>query len=189
MVIGVISSLLATVIVAIVALLWRNRRNHHFLHPRLLVDGRTRISFATILRIKDDDCYVLFRASSRPTYGPPGGIFKYYPGAQRRLDELEYQDETRPKGLEERRRRDLRGFIPARSITDFERWFDSGRDRESAVDALRRELAEEVGEVGHAELAGEAAALTFTHVRTVTEGPRHETGSEYANLRRFEVYD
>lgn len=191
MVTGVLASLIAAVIFAAAAFLWRHRSNQLLRHPNLLFSRkvRIRVSFAAILRIKDDDCFVLFRASSRPSFGPPGGVFKYNPAAQRELDRLEYQDEARPKIVGERRRRDLRGFIPARSMAGFTHWFKQDVDRETATEALRRELAEEVAEVGHAELAADVAALTFIRVRTVEEGPRREHRSEYFTLRRFEIYD
>jgi SMODS-associated NUDIX domain len=186
---GVLSSLLAAVIFAVGAFFWRYRKNRRLLRPALLIGKKVRVSFSVILRVKDDDCFVLFRASSRPSYGPPGGVFKYYPAAQNELDNLEYQDEVRPKIVGERRRLDLRGFIPGRSTAGFRRWFNTGVNRESATEALRRELAEEVAEVGHAELAANVGTLAFTYVRAVEEGPRREHGSGYLNLRRFEIYD
>lgn len=84
---------------------------------------------------------------------------------------------------------DLRGFIPASSVGKFLRWLDTGVDREPAIECLRRELREELGETGHPDLIKHVAALEFRRVRAVHEGPQHVPGKEYRQIRYVEVYE
>lgn len=189
MVIGTLSSLCAAALAAAVTFLWRNRSNFDLIRSKFLVRTMVRVSFSAILRVRDGDCYVLYAAGSRPSFSPPGGVFKYYNSAQRALDKLKYVDETRPGTTGERRRFDLRGFIPARSVLGFVHWFDKAAGRESAAECLFRETVEELIELRHPKLASGVSKPAFTHVRTVTEKLRREPGSDYLHLRRFEVYD
>jgi hypothetical protein len=148
-----------------------------------------RISFSALLRIKDDDGYVLFHSPNRPaSYGPPGGVLKYYEPVTRWLEQLGFQ-EDRFHSQSAQMRADLRGFLPARSVRAFLRWFDSGAYREDVVECLHRELVEELGEVGLPHLTGDVRGLAFASVRTVVEGPHPVPGKDYRQLRRFEVHD
>ncbi|WP_157233082.1 hypothetical protein [Kibdelosporangium phytohabitans] len=148
-----------------------------------------RISFSALLRVVDDDRYVLFASRTRPgACGPPGGVFKYFAPAARILESLEFQQER--IGVQpERARWDLRGLLPASAVREVQKWFLTGAYRETATECLRRELHEELHEVGLAHLAPQASSLAFSHVRTVVEGPHPVHGRPYWQLRRFEVYD
>lgn len=84
---------------------------------------------------------------------------------------------------------DLRGLLPARSLRRFLSWFRSGAYREGSGDCLRRELVEEMDEVGLPPAGDGLGELEFTHVRTVSEGPDAVPGKHYRQLRRFEVFD
>jgi hypothetical protein len=147
------------------------------------------VSFSVLLRIRDNDRYVLFDSLSRPgSYGPPGGVVKYFPAAMGILEQLGFQQETRslsaePTGC------DLRGLVPVRSARHFLRWFDTGAYREDAVECLRRELAEELGEVGFTNLDVDSHALGFRPVRTVIEGPDTVPHRQFLQLRRFEIFE
>jgi hypothetical protein len=150
---------------------------------------RVRVSFAAILRIRDDDGIVLFEAGSRPgAFTPPGGVFKYFGPAADVLDRLGFRPE-RWTDRESDMRNDLRGVLPARSVPEFLRWFDSGAYREDSTECLRRELTEELTEVGFPALAGEAPNLSFAHFGTVVEGPCAVPSKPYRQLRRFEFHD
>jgi hypothetical protein len=149
--------------------------------------GTVRVSFAAILRIKADDRYVLFRTPSRPgTFSPPGGVFKYFPPAERLLEEMGFR-EDRIDLFAEVMRFDLRGFIPATAAKDFCRWFASGAYREDTTECLRRELGEELAECGLEPLIPRTRRLSFSTVRTVSEGPDAVPGQTYRQLRRFVV--
>ncbi|MEV0675522.1 hypothetical protein AB0I60_03260 [Actinosynnema sp. NPDC050436] len=148
-----------------------------------------RISFSALLRVRDDDRYVLFHSPTRPgVCGPPGGVVKYLPPAAGLLERLGFDEELTPPHVEVART-DLRGVLPARSVRGFLAWFATGAYREHAEDCLRRELAEEAGEVGIGPLAENPHDLRFSHVRTVVEGPAPVPGKPYRQLRRFEVHD
>jgi hypothetical protein len=148
-----------------------------------------RVSFSALLRVRDEGRYVLFHTSWRPgLFSPPGGVFKYFDPAGPQLERLGFREQwisTRREVM----KRDLRGFLPARSARRFRRWFESGAYREDAAECLRRELIEELGEVGYPQLAAEARGLTFAHVGTTYEGPFPVPGKAYRQLRRFEVHD
>lgn len=152
--------------------------------------GRTvRVSYSALLRIKDDDRYVLFGSGSRPgAFTPPGGVIKYFAPAADFLEHLDFRADRwveRAAGM----RGDLRGLLPARHVPEFRRWFASGAYRECAQECLVREMTEELAEVGFPELAAYVPALRFAPLRTKIEGPTAVPGKPYAQLRRFEFYD
>jgi hypothetical protein len=180
----IVAGLITSALSAMAMLLWRHR-------VRMLAPARqVRVSFCALLRIRDDDRYVLFHAINRPgSYGPPGGVYKYDRDGEAHLESLGFQDEPKPAGRLADMRHDLRGFINSRSTRAFLRWFDSGAGRESATECLRRELAEELAEVNHPELIPEVATLEFTPVRVIRQSPHPEPGSDHLHLRRFEIYD
>jgi SMODS-associated NUDIX domain len=147
-----------------------------------------RVSMSVLLRIKDDNRFVLFRLQSRPdSYGPPGGVYKYFPPAARVLDNLDFHEE-RASREPELTRSDLRGLLPAKAVPEFVRWFESNAYREGADECLRRELREELSEVGLPQLTAAIAHLDYTRLRTVTEGPHEVAGKSYRQLRRFDVH-
>jgi hypothetical protein len=146
-----------------------------------------RVSFSSLLRVKYDDSYVLFHAQFRPgSFGPPGGVYKYFDPAVRILEGLGFE-EDHPGRFIDVTRYDIRGFLPAGSVRGFLRWFASGCYREDAVECLHRELVEELVEVGVPELVDDVPGLTFTHLRSVVEGPGPAPGRNYRQLRRFDV--
>ncbi|WP_433261778.1 hypothetical protein ACQPZF_27745 [Actinosynnema sp. CS-041913] len=148
-----------------------------------------RISFSALLRVRDDDRFVLFHSPTRPgVCGPPGGVIKYFPPAAGVLERLGFDEERTPPRIEVAGM-DLRGLLPAGSVRRFLAWFATGAYREHAEDCLRRELAEESLEVGLGPTAENLHEARFAHVRTVVEGPAAVPGKPYRQLRRFEVYD
>jgi hypothetical protein len=159
---------------------------------RLPVDTArvVRVSMSVLLRVRDDDRYVLFHSPSRPgAYGPPGGVVKYFPPAAGILETVGFTAERPDVPFDGRRQYDLRGFVPASAVRDFLRWFASRAYRETPEECLHRELAEELADVGLDDMAGDARRLTFVPVRGVTEGPDDVPGKPYLQLRRFEVHE
>lgn len=148
-----------------------------------------RVSLSALLRIRDNDRYVLLDSLSRPgSYGPPGGAIKYFPAATGILEQFDFQQETRslraePTGF------DLRGLVPARSLSGFLHWFDTGAYREDPIECLQRELTEELGEVGLPDVEVDTHALAFRPVRTVIEGPDIVPHRPFLQLRRFEILE
>ncbi|WP_146060302.1 hypothetical protein [Amycolatopsis sp. CA-128772] len=148
---------------------------------------RVRISFSVLLRLAEDDRFVLFDAPKRPgAFGPPGGVVKYFPPAGRILDSLGFQPE-RTGSPHRKLKADLRGILPGGALRRFRTWFASGSYRETADECLRRELREELAEVGVHGLDRVVSELRFTAVRTVREGPHHVPGKNYRQLRGFDV--
>jgi hypothetical protein len=148
-----------------------------------------RISFSALLRVKEDDRYLLFDTPSRPaSYGPPGGVIKYFEPALRTLGRLGFR-EDRSRTRSEQMRSDLRGLLPTGAVREFRRWFASGAYREDATECLHRELVEELGQVGHPCQPAELYDVEFVPVRVVMEGPHAVPNRQFRQLRRFEVYD
>ncbi|MFI8306661.1 hypothetical protein ACIF80_25140 [Streptomyces sp. NPDC085927] len=171
----------------IASVLWNNRRRLRVLGVSWRLAREVRVSVASLLRVQDDDGYVLVHSPYRPgSYGPPGGVVKYHPSARPALDRLGFREELR---VDQRMRGDLRGFLPGRALPGFVRWFDRREDRESALECVRRELAEELAEIGHQELAVGIDRLHFTHVRDVVDGPIKVPGRSYRVVRLFDVWD
>ncbi|WP_018686592.1 hypothetical protein [Actinokineospora enzanensis] len=149
---------------------------------------QVRVSLSMLLRIREDERFVLFHSINRPgLYGPPSGVVKYFPPAVPVLEEVGFRPErTGPNTLQWA---DLRGFLPDHGLRDFLRWFESGAYRESSRECLVREFTEELGEVGLPHLAADMGELDHRLVRTVSEGPHDVPGKQYKQFRRFEVYD
>ncbi|ALV30666.1 HU-CCDC81 and SPOR domain-containing protein [Streptomyces sp. CdTB01] len=166
---------------------WLHRR-----HMKLLVScwlrprKRVRVSVSVLLRLQDDDCYVLFASVRRPgSYGPPGGVAKYRPSATSALRRLGFQEESRQRPD---MRHDLRGFIPGWSLAGFARWWNTAEQRENFGECLSRELAEELAEVGYPGLAGShVGGMAFLLMHTVIDGPRSAPGRPYRQIRFFEI--
>lgn len=140
---------------------------------------------AVLLRVPGaDGRFVLFDNGSR--FGPPGGALAYRPGARAALTELGWRPERRAgaDGLV-----DLRGFVPIERLADFREWFDSGADREDAADGLRRELIEELAEVGVGELVARVGGVVFGGAGTVVEGPAIVADRSFRQLRSLTLFD
>ncbi|CAM5704619.1 SMODS-associated NUDIX domain-containing protein [Streptomyces aurantiogriseus] len=167
--------------------IWQNRRHLTLLRVLLTPWSRTRISVAVLLRLHDEDHFVLFGSATRPgAFGPPGGVVKYQESAKPFLEKLGFEPESRARDV---MRHDLRGFLSAARVLRFARWVHRGADREPATECLRRELVEELGEVGHEELVPLAREVSFRPVRKVIDGPMKVAGESYRQIRFFEVYD
>jgi hypothetical protein len=113
-------------------------------------------------------------------------VFKYFPPAERLLEEMGFR-EDRIDLFAEDMRFDLRGFMPAAATKDFCRWFASGAYREDTTECLRRELGEELAECGLGPLVPYSRQLSFSLVRAVSAGPDAVPGRAYRQLRRFAV--
>lgn len=111
---------------------------------------------------------------------------KYQEGARRTLERLGFEPEGRNREV---MRHDLRGFLGALRVLGFARWLSKEVDRETATDCLRRELVEELGEVGHEELVPLAREVGFRSARRVIDGPLKVPGETYKQIRFFDVYD
>jgi hypothetical protein len=171
----------------IASTMWRNRGHVALLLCSLRFGRRVRVSVAALLRVEHDGIYVLVHSPLRPNvYGPFGGAAKYRPAARPRLDALRFQEERR---VDERMEHDLRGFLPFSALTAFARWLATGENHESATECLRRELVEELAEVGHPDLSTNVHEIHFNRVRKVVDGPRKVSGRDYHQIRFLEVWD
>ncbi|MFI6929769.1 hypothetical protein [Streptomyces sp. NPDC050287] len=183
----IVGGIAVALLTAIGRMLWQNRRHLTLLRVLLMPRTRVRVSVAVLLRLHEEDHYVLFGSVTRPgAFGPPGGVVKYQDSAKPLLERLDFAPESRARDV---MRHDLRGFLPAYHALGFARWLQRGTDREPATECLRRELVEELGEIGHEALGPEAREVGFHFVRRVIDGPLKVPGESYRQIRFFEVYD
>ncbi|MGW1269698.1 SMODS-associated NUDIX domain-containing protein [Streptomyces sp. NPDC002491] len=171
----------------IAAIIWRNRGQIALLLASARPFSEVRVSVAVLLQVQDDDGYVLAHSPLRPnSCGPFGGAVKFLPSAIPQLRAAKFREEVRSHS---RMRHDLRGFLPMTALPRFARWLSRQEDRETAREALRRELTEELGEAGHPELATGIATVDFRWVRKVVDGPKKAPGHPYRQIRFFEVFE
>ncbi|MGW4108914.1 SMODS-associated NUDIX domain-containing protein, partial [Streptomyces sp. NPDC004976] len=164
-----------------------NRRHLSLLRLLLIPRRSIRVSVAVLLRVQDEDHYVLFSSPTRPgSFGPPGGVVKYHDSERHGVEKMRFDPEARTHPV---MKHDLRGFLPAAMVPGFARWLHRGTGREPSTDCLRRELAEELGEIGHPELTHLSQAVGFSPVRKVIDGPWNVPGEQYRQIRFLEVYD
>jgi hypothetical protein len=189
---GVIASLIAAAVGALASFLVRNR---HILKavPRCLFwqrQRRVRISIAVLLRVVVDGRFLLARMPRRPdALGPLGGAVRFDSVALRELTEIGFDPQlASPPGAAGAQ--DLRGFLLARELPQFVRWFWSGRNREDSLACLRRELREECAELALPVSAADIDGLQFSFMWRVVEGPRLPSpNSDYLQFRLLDVFD
>jgi hypothetical protein len=145
-----------------------------------------RVSISAILAIADGGRYLLIRNWRRPeAFGPIGGVYKHLEAAQPELEAMQF----RPEGIDTVMKNDLRGFLPRRRLGRFVKWFERKDDREMPGDCLRRELREELSQIGLGSTRV-PARLALRSVRTVCEGPEVVPGQQLFRyqFRLFEVF-
>lgn len=145
------------------------------------------MAFSALLRISDSDRYLLVRNLHRPeSFGPFGGVYKYFEDAQPALDRFDFKPQVFGPGAD--MKNDIRGFLPRKNLAKIVQWYAKKTDRESFKECLCRELREELVEVGLPRIRC-PDGLLFRPVRTVREGPGSVPGEDYTQFRIFEVYD
>lgn len=149
---------------------------------------RVRVSCSTALRIVDRSGHYLLAQTRlrRETFGPFGGVFKYSESAREQFDSIGFEEQVTNQPATER---DLRGFIQGSSVARFLRWFRGGIGRESDTECLKRELHEELSEVGLAVLDHYVDELEFEFVREVIEPPVIVENRSHMQMRIFRVFD
>lgn len=147
-----------------------------------------RVAFSALLRIKDADSYLLVRNHLRRyAFGPFGGVYKQLASARSTLDGLEFRAQS---GTDvDDMRNDIRGFLPRKHILAMTRWFEAGTGREDATTCLRRELSQELHEIGLGEEHPVPSIINFGLVRRIQEGPRCAVGQTFLQYRSFDVYE
>src|ERR1043166_9193496 len=146
-----------------------------------------RVAFSALLRIADSDRYLLVRNLHRPeTFGPYGGVYKYYDDAQPVLDSIDFKPQVFGPGDD--MKKDIRGFLPRKNLAKLVQWYGKSLEREPFKECLCRELKEELLEIGLPKIRC-PDGLQFRLVRTAREGPAAVPGEEYTQFRIFEVYD
>jgi hypothetical protein len=157
----------------------------------LLRRRRVRVSCSTLLRIVDGPGRYLLAQTRlrRQTFGPFGGVFKYFESARTQFDKFGFEpqvmNQPNTPGIEH----DVRGFLSGSSVSSFMLWFRKGAGRESDTECLKREFREELAEVGLGGLVPTVESLEFAFVREVIEPPVRAEHGGYWEMRIFRVYD
>lgn len=120
---------------------------------------------------------------------PFGGAIKYFEKATPQLDRLNFEQQAvgQPNALGIDR--DLRGYLRGSAVSSFMQWFRRGAGRESDSECLRRELREELADVGLPGLAPVVESLDFVVVREVSELPVLAEQTSCWQIRVLRVYD
>jgi len=151
---------------------------------------RIRVSCAAILLVKADDAMILMRTLRRnESFGPFGGAIKYTLAGRAFLTQMGFEPQSLGTAVAHGIVNDLRGFMPSQNLIDFLEWFDKGEHRESDLECLRRELREELSEVGLSKLTSLVDNLEFNFVRMVIEGPTRRPGDGLCQIRVFRVHE
>jgi 8-oxo-dGTP pyrophosphatase MutT (NUDIX family) len=93
-----------------------------------------------------------------------------------------------PQVLDADMKNDIRGFVSSRCLEGFRKWLEGGDGREGPTECIRRELREELMEVG-LDAALVPDDLRIHPVRTVTEGPEYIPALGCSQFRVFDVYE
>ncbi len=125
LIVGIVSALF-------IAALSASFRHRHYIRPAVRCtlfcrNSKLRVSIAAILKLCSNNRYVLIRNHHRPeVFGPIGGVYEYYPSASDQLDQCGFIPQVRDQDM----KNDLRGFLKAKYLPSFMRWFLSGKNRE-----------------------------------------------------------
>jgi hypothetical protein len=117
------------------------------LHRRATI----RFSASSALRVNRGQDYLVIESPARGTgvayWGPLGGVIKCATGASKELVDLEVSFDLIPDQYDDMDR-DLRVKMAGRRFWRFIRWYWSATGHESPEAALRRELKEELRDIG-----------------------------------------
>ncbi|ONI88067.1 hypothetical protein ALI22I_20215 [Saccharothrix sp. ALI-22-I] len=142
---------------------------------------QVRMSVAALARVRTDDGLWFVLIGTPRGLAPLGGAIQYRRRSELLLRSLRFQPE--------RGEPDLRGLLPAANLPEFRSWPATGVDRETADEALLREIAEELGEVGQEALAATLPKLEFAPAHVLVEEPAPVPDKPWWQFRHFEVYD
>jgi hypothetical protein len=196
--ISVLASLLANLLwVAVLGIILTRGilRNDAWAAFRLGVLSRrstVRFSASAVLRVDQGSEYLLAltpaRGQSVAYWAPLGGVFKFRETGRGFLDQNGIQMHWLA-GSDGDMRDDLRVKMTGRNFFRFIRWFQRGQDRETVTETLRREMGEELGELGLTLLAGQVGGLQFEVVRIARTGLYKTKTEAFYHYRIFYVCD
>ncbi|QUF06683.1 hypothetical protein KCV87_11885 [Actinosynnema pretiosum subsp. pretiosum] len=148
-----------------------------------------RVTFSAVLRIRAGGARVLFeQRAERGVFGPVGDVLRGHPPGSDVLRGLGFRGQ-RWAGWGPGPLAELDGEVPARSLAELRRWFDSGAYREDAAECLRRALASTLTGLGAADLAEDVASARFTPLGVQVLGPEPVPGSPHRRLRHREHHE
>lgn len=136
-----------------------------------------RVSVSYLFRIKVSNKYLLIEGRRFKQFQPVGGVFKYYPAGEAKLDEMSARDDDLYP-IDKVGIGDLRMTIRGRYLARFFAWFNRRRGRETDV---WREFHEELIAPGY------LPSETFKFVRAEFVGTR-STGLRWSDyVQRKEI--
>ncbi|MGD9901167.1 MAG: hypothetical protein AB7S44_01345 [Spirochaetales bacterium] len=103
-----------------------------------------RLSIAYLFSISIDGKYLLVKNSKRESFQPVGGCYKYFEGAKKFLNKINYiAEKTTEDGRDVEK--DFRIYIPKENLPTFIKWYEKGLHREIG---FFREFSEELFDEG-----------------------------------------
>ncbi|MFZ1926148.1 MAG: hypothetical protein WAU42_08410 [Solirubrobacteraceae bacterium] len=149
-----------------------------------------RFSASAILRVQLGNAFLMaitnVRGQSPPYWAPLGGVIKCRPSALRSLNNLEVQTDWLSEEVDDMDR-DLRVKMAGSRFWRFMRWYWSGEGRESPMEALCRELKEELSELGLGALVSQLEKLELEIDTVKTTGLFKQ--DRILHYRLFYVFD
>ncbi len=185
----ILESILIKIGISGVQIGYKYRKNilQRILYGVFKKNKKIRISLSALLRIKNEDKYLLIRNKLRPElFGPIGGSLKYYSQAKTFLDKLEFEADNFSKYVDSSKlKRDLRGFIPAKNLFKFIAWFETRIEREE--NCLHRELKEELLEIKEDKIIQRLNTPEFSLIRQINERPHKIAGKTFLQFRIIRI--
>ncbi|ONI88066.1 hypothetical protein ALI22I_20210 [Saccharothrix sp. ALI-22-I] len=145
-------------------------------------EQQIRVSVGVYARVRTDDGLWNVLVDTGRGFRPLGGAVQYRETTKPALESVKFRREHPYEP-------DLRGRLPRRRLDGFKYWLGSGEDREGDGPALLREVAEELAEIGHPELAANVRATYFVPAYVVTEETEPTEREPWWQFRRLAVFD
>lgn len=183
---GVIQGVIAGVLLALATWSWHNRRILVVVlwvarNPKVAI----RLSYASVLKLEESGNFWLIPTRRTPVrLGPVGGVRKAIKTKEGVLTSRGFKFENVAGDPGAVAGSDIRGTLISRDLIAI---WNAARDPEnveSGLDALRREMREELG----AGLDRQISALRFKKERTAIEGPKQYGAGQPPILRIVDVF-
>jgi hypothetical protein len=168
---------------------YRKTLYQRFLYQVIFRNKIIRISCASLLKIENENKFLLIKNKLRPNlYSPIGGANRYSTSATSFLKEIDFQhDGNHSKVKVDKLKRDLRGFLPAKKLFKFIDWYSKSKDREE--NSLHREINEEFTEIQLGKILKYTKDVEFNFLKEITEVPHSVSGKNFLQFRILRVYE
>lgn len=168
---------------------YRKTLYQRLLYQVIFRNKNIRISCASLLKVEDENRFLLIRNKLRPNlYSPIGGANRYSTTAISFLRDIEFQHDGNHSQIKgDKLKRDLRGFIPSKNLFKFIEWYSKNKDREE--NSLGREIPEELTEIQLGKILKHTKGIEFNFIKEITETPHPVSGKNFLQFRILKIYE